>query len=115
MVAGRMRCRASPTTTTPSRGRRSSACAPSSPYTNLVYGLLPDAFTLGDLQEIYEIILGRRLDRRNFRKKILASGLLRRLRTQRRGPHRPGRALPLRAAPADGGGDAVRKGVTGDQ
>jgi len=58
-------------------------------YTNLVYGLLPDAFALGDLQEVYEKILGRRLDRRNFRKKILASGLLRRLRTQRRGPHRP--------------------------
>src|SRR5262245_1398089 len=58
-------------------------------YTNLVYGLLPQAFTLGDLQDVYERILGRRLDRRNFRKKILASGLLRRLRTQRRGPHRP--------------------------
>lgn len=58
-------------------------------YTNLVYGLLPQAFTLGELQDIYERILGRRLDRRNFRKKILASGLLRRLRTQRRGPHRP--------------------------
>ena len=58
-------------------------------YTNLVYGLLPPAFTLGDLQAIYEIILGRDLDRRNFRKKILASGLLRRLPAQRRGSHRP--------------------------
>jgi len=58
-------------------------------YTNLVYALLPDEFTLGELQEIYEIILGRQLDRRNFRKKILASGLLRELRRQRRGPHRP--------------------------
>jgi 8-oxo-dGTP diphosphatase len=58
-------------------------------YTNLVYGLLPAAFTLGELQDIYERILGRGLDRRNFRKKILASGLLRRLRQQRRGAHRP--------------------------
>jgi 8-oxo-dGTP diphosphatase len=58
-------------------------------YTNIVYGLLPPAFTIGELQEIYERILGRRLDRRNFRKKILAGGLLRRLRSQRRGPHRP--------------------------
>ena len=58
-------------------------------YTNLVYGLLAAEFTLGELQEIYEIILGRRLDRRNFRKKILASGLLRQLRAQRRGAHRP--------------------------
>jgi ADP-ribose pyrophosphatase YjhB (NUDIX family) len=58
-------------------------------YTNIVYSLLPHEFTLGELQEIYEIILGRRLDRRNFRKKILAAGLLKALRRQRRGRHRP--------------------------
>ena len=58
-------------------------------YTNIVYALLPHEFTLGELQEVYEIILGRRLDRRNFRKKILALGLLRALRRQRRGAHRP--------------------------
>jgi 8-oxo-dGTP diphosphatase len=58
-------------------------------YTNIVYSLLPHEFTLTELQEIYEIILGRRLDRRNFRKKILAVGLLKPLRRQRRGRHRP--------------------------
>ena len=58
-------------------------------YTNIVYGLLPGGFTLGELQDVYERILGRRLDRRNFRKKILTSGLLRQLRSQRRGAHRP--------------------------
>jgi 8-oxo-dGTP diphosphatase len=58
-------------------------------YTNIVYSLLPREFTLGELQEIYKIILGRGLDRRNFRKKILALGLLRPLRRQRRGRHRP--------------------------
>jgi len=58
-------------------------------YTNIVYSLLPPEFTLGELQEVYEIILGRALDRRNFRKKILATGLLRALARQRRGPHRP--------------------------
>jgi 8-oxo-dGTP diphosphatase len=58
-------------------------------YTNIVYGLLPREFSLGQLQGIYEIILGRRLDRRNFRKKLLATGLLRRLPKVRRGPHRP--------------------------
>jgi len=58
-------------------------------YTNIVYSLLPHEFTLGELQEIYEIILGRRLDRRNFRKKVLTLGLLRPLRRQRRGAHRP--------------------------
>jgi len=58
-------------------------------YTNIVYSLLPRDFTLGELQEVYEIILGRGLDRRNFRKKILALGLLRPLHRQRRGAHRP--------------------------
>jgi len=58
-------------------------------YTNIVYSLLPHEFTLGELQEIYEIILGRRLDRRNFRKKVLTRDLLRPLRRQRRGAHRP--------------------------
>jgi len=58
-------------------------------YTNIVYGLLPRAFTLGDLQHVYEIILGKQLDRRNFRKKLLASKLLRKAAGLRRGPHRP--------------------------
>jgi 8-oxo-dGTP diphosphatase len=38
---------------------------------------------------MYEAILGRSLDRRNFRKKILSLGLLRRGAGVRRGPHRP--------------------------
>lgn len=58
-------------------------------YTNIVYNLLPSEFTLGELQEVYETILQRRLDRRNFRKHILALGLLKQLRKKRRGTHRP--------------------------
>ena len=58
-------------------------------YTNIVYSLLPKEFTLGELQEVYETILHRRLDRRNFRKKILALGLLKKLPKKRRGTHRP--------------------------
>lgn len=58
-------------------------------YSNIVYGLLPAEFTLSELQEVYEIILGRFLDRRNFRKKLIATGLLKPLAKQRRGPHRP--------------------------
>jgi 8-oxo-dGTP diphosphatase len=58
-------------------------------YTNLVYTLLPPSFTLGELQEMYEAILGRTLDRRNFRKKMLSLGLLRRVDGVRRGSHRP--------------------------
>lgn len=45
-------------------------------YTNAAWSLLPEHFTLTDLQKVYEAILGRRLDKRNFRKKILVIGLL---------------------------------------
>jgi 8-oxo-dGTP diphosphatase len=58
-------------------------------YTNIVYSLLPHEFTLAEIQEIYEVILNRRLDRRNFRRKILALGLLKPLQKTRRGAHRP--------------------------
>ena len=58
-------------------------------YTNIVYSLLPREFTLAEIQEIYEIILGRALDRRNFRRKLLALALLRPLPRKRHGAHRP--------------------------
>ena len=58
-------------------------------YTNLVYALLPSAFTLSELHAMYEAVLARRLDRRNFRKKILSTGLLATLGRVRRGAHRP--------------------------
>jgi 8-oxo-dGTP diphosphatase len=58
-------------------------------YTNLAYALVPNAFTLRELQAVYEAILARRLDRRNFRKKLQATGLLAALGRVRRGAHRP--------------------------
>lgn len=39
-------------------------------YTNAVYALLPNAFTFNQLQTTYEAILGKKLDKRNFRKKF---------------------------------------------
>lgn len=41
-------------------------------YTNVVYALLPERFTFTQLQSAYEAILGKPLDKRNFRKKIVA-------------------------------------------
>lgn len=38
--------------------------------------LLPATFGLGQLQALYEALLGRPLDKRNFRRKALATGLL---------------------------------------
>ncbi len=40
------------------------------------YNLLPKEFTMKNLQSIYETILGRKLDRANFNRKILSSGIL---------------------------------------
>lgn len=40
------------------------------------FELLPRLFTLTQLQTLYETVLGRTLDKRNFRKKILGMGLL---------------------------------------
>ena len=45
-------------------------------YSNIIYGLLPDEFSLGELQAACEIVLGRQLDKRNFRRKIIALELL---------------------------------------
>jgi len=54
-------------------------------YSNIVYGLLPREFTLTELQKVYEIILGKCLDKRNFRKKISSTDLLEKLRKKRKG------------------------------
>ena len=40
------------------------------------FDLLDDEFTIPDLQRLYEAILGMEFDRRNFQRKILASGIL---------------------------------------
>lgn len=40
------------------------------------FELLPERFTLGQVQKLYEIILGKPLDKRNFRKKILKEELV---------------------------------------
>ncbi len=39
-------------------------------YTTVAFSLLPEEFTLTELQKIYEIIFNKKLDKRNFRKKI---------------------------------------------
>jgi 8-oxo-dGTP diphosphatase len=58
-------------------------------YTNIACNLLPSVFTFAQLEELYSSILERELDRRNFRRRVLATGLLRPLGRERRGCHRP--------------------------
>jgi len=59
-------------------------------YTTVGFQLLPKKFTLSGLQSAYEIILNKKLDKRNFRKKILSLGLLQATaETKMEGAHRP--------------------------
>jgi ADP-ribose pyrophosphatase YjhB (NUDIX family) len=47
--------------------------------------LLPERFTMPELQRLHEAILGRPLDRRNFQKKMLDRGVVERLPERRTG------------------------------
>ncbi|MCS6815029.1 MAG: NUDIX hydrolase [Cyanobacteria bacterium] len=61
-------------------------------YEPIGFELLPKKFTLFQLQTLYETVLGRPLDKRNFRKKILSMDLLHELdETQQNVPHRAAR------------------------
>ncbi len=61
-------------------------------YTNIAYGLLPEQFTFRELHETYEAIISKPLDRRNFRKRMLAMGFIEPTgATRREGAHRPAR------------------------
>lgn len=57
--------------------------------TNIAKHLLAQDFTLSELQSIYESILGRDLDTRNFRNKMLRSSLLKSIGKVRGGANRP--------------------------
>lgn len=61
-------------------------------YTNAVFALLPEQFTLTQLQDAYEAIMGRSLDKRNFRRTFLSLNLIEATPFQHRdGAHRPAR------------------------
>src|SRR3712207_333623 len=58
-------------------------------YTTLAFQLLPEYFTLPELQQTYEQILGEQLDRGNFYRKIKESGVIESVGRQREGKGRP--------------------------
>jgi 8-oxo-dGTP diphosphatase len=60
-------------------------------YQPIGFELLPEQFTLTQLQSLYEAILGRAIDKRNFRKKLLAFDILIPLEAYSGGSHRPAR------------------------
>jgi len=63
----------------------------------VVFNLLPEKFSLRELQELYEAILGYELDRRNFRKKISIKDWLTDINEMEADvPHRPGKLYKLK-------------------
>lgn len=58
-------------------------------YTTVGFQLLPQRFTLTELQRVYEAILGRPLDKRNFRRKLALLGILKAVKETRREGGRP--------------------------
>ncbi len=58
-------------------------------YQPIGFELLPKKFTLSELQQLYETILGQPLNRRNFRSKIIKMDILEELERQKDVPHRP--------------------------
>ncbi len=59
-------------------------------YTTIGFQLLAHEFTLSELQDVYEAILNRPLDKRNFRKKLLLTRIVEpTARTRMGGQHRP--------------------------
>jgi len=58
--------------------------------TNIAYQILPRKFTLTQLQSLYEVVLGKKFDKRNFRKRVHEFGILKETKEQwREGAHRP--------------------------
>ncbi len=67
-------------------------------YTTIAFHLMPDTFSLSELQAVYETAIGIVLDKRNFRRRIIASGMLEPTSEKRRdGSHRPAQLYRFRA------------------
>jgi len=58
-------------------------------YTNVGFELLPEKFTLTELQLVHEAILGEKLDKRNFRRRILQKGIVKPTKEWQRAGRKP--------------------------
>jgi hypothetical protein len=54
-------------------------------YQPIGYNLLPEKFTMPELQKLYETILDKKLDRRNFQLKLISSNILQWLNETKKG------------------------------
>jgi 8-oxo-dGTP diphosphatase len=61
-------------------------------YSTIAFQFMPELFTLSDLQNVFQIILNRDLDKRNFRKRMRTMEQIRQTsQVQKSGSHRPAR------------------------
>jgi 8-oxo-dGTP diphosphatase len=65
-------------------------------YSAVGFQLLPDTFTLTELQQAYETVLGEPLDKRNFRRKILQAQVIEEAGVRREREGRPARLYRFR-------------------
>jgi 8-oxo-dGTP diphosphatase len=66
-------------------------------YSTIGLQFMPEKFTLSELQKVYERILNEKLDKRNFRKRVLALDQIDQTQEVRRnGSHRPARLYSVR-------------------
>ena len=66
-------------------------------YSAVGFELLPDTFTLTQIQSTYETILGVKLDKRNFRRRILEANIIEPTESLHSGEGRPARLYRYRA------------------
>jgi 8-oxo-dGTP diphosphatase len=66
-------------------------------YSAVGFELLPETFSLSELQHTYELILGETLDKRNFRRRILEAGIIEPTSERRTGEGRPAQLYRYRA------------------
>lgn len=66
--------------------------------TNIAFQMMPEKFTLTELQQAHEIVLDKKIDKRNFRKKIGELGILKGLtETKMEGAHRPAKLYSFKS------------------
>ncbi len=65
-------------------------------YTCIGFSVLPKRFSLGALQKVYEIVFDRKIDKRNFRKKVLGLGILKEVGVEEGVAYRPAKLYSLK-------------------
>ena len=69
-----------------------------STYTTIIAKLMPDEFTLTSLEQAFEVVTGKPLDKRNFRKKIEKLGIIRYTNKKTTGnKHRPAKLYEFKS------------------